>query len=75
MMGVFLRVIAILVEVLILGAIIGVMVFGARLTFFDLGLRPKYKKMVDVTLVILGSIIVVFFIVHLTTFYPPVGTG
>ena len=74
-MDVLLRVIAILVEVLILGAVIGAMLFGARLTFFDLGLRPKYRKMIDMALVIVCSIIVVFFIVHLTTFYPPTGAG
>lgn len=71
-MDVLLRAIAIFVEVLILAAIIYCLLTGARLTIFDLGLGPKYKKVVTMALVVAGCIVVVFFIAHLTSFYPTI---
>ncbi len=71
-MDVLLRTIAIFVEVLILAAIIYCLLTGARLTIFDLGLGPKYKKVVTMALVVAGCIVVVFFIAHLTSFYPTI---
>lgn len=71
-MDVLLRTIAIIVEVLILAAIIYCLLTGARLTIFDLGLGPKYKKVVTMALVVAGCIVVVFFIAHLTSFYPTI---
>ena len=69
-MDVLLRTIAISVEVLILTSIIYVLLKGVRLTLFDLGLGSKYGKVVALALVTVGVIVVVFFIAHLTTFYP-----
>jgi len=71
-MDVLLRTIAIFIEVLILAAIIYCLLTGARLTIFDLGLGPKYKKVVTMALVVAGCIVVVFFIAHLTSFYPTI---
>ena len=71
-MDVFLRVIAIFIEVVILAAIIYCLLSGVRLTLFDLGLRSKYGKMVSVALLVAGFIVVLFFVAHLTVFYPTV---
>ncbi len=69
------RIIAIFIEVVILVAIILCLLVGARLTVFDLGLGPKYKKVVTMALVMAGGIVVVFFIAHLTSFYPAIPAG
>ena len=69
------RVIAILIEIGILTLIFYCFLAGARLTIFDLGLVPKYKKMVTVALVIVGGIVVTFFIAHLTLLYPTIEVG
>ena len=71
-MDVLLRILAILIEEIILSALIFSLLWAVRLTIFDLGLRPKYKNMVTVALVAVGAVCLVFFIVHLTTFYPTV---
>ena len=69
-MDILLRVIAIFIEVVILGAIIYTLLTGARLTIFDLGLKLNYQKMIAVALIVVGCIAVLFFAAHLTTFYP-----
>ena len=69
-MDVLLRVIAIVIEVVIMAAIIYSLLAGARLTIFDLGIEPKYKKVITMALVVAGCIVVFFFIAHLTAFYP-----
>ncbi len=71
-MDVFLRVIAIFMEVLILASIIYALVTGVRLTIFDLGLGLKYKKVVAMALILAGGMVLVFFIAHLTAFYPAI---
>ena len=71
-MDVLLRGIAIFIEVLVLASIMYVLLAGARLTIFDLGLGPRYKKVVAMVLVMAGSVVVVFFIAHLTAFYPTI---
>lgn len=70
-MDVLLRVIAIIVEVLLLTAISYAILNGVRLAAFDLGLGGKFRKAITMALVVVGVIVVVFFIAHLTTFYPP----
>ena len=69
-MGVLLRTIAIIVEVVILAAIACSVLNGVRLTAFDLGIGPKYSKVIAMILLAVGFILVIFFIAHLTTFYP-----
>ena len=69
-MDIFLRTIAIIIEVLILGVITYAILNGARLTVFDLGVGPKYDKAIAMMLLALGFIALIFFIAHLTAFYP-----
>jgi len=71
-MDILLRTVAIFIEVLILASIMFSMLLGVRLILFDLGLGPKYRKMITVALALGGCIALVFFISHLTTFYPTV---
>ena len=71
-MGVLLRVVAIFIEVVILVSIMYVLLTGVQLILFDLGIGAKYNKMLTMVLVLVGCIVVVFFIAHLTTFYPTV---
>jgi succinate dehydrogenase/fumarate reductase cytochrome b subunit len=70
-MDVFLRTIAIIIEVLILAAVAYAVLNGARLAVLDLGIKPKYNKAIIMALFTVGAIVVIFFIAHLTTFYPP----
>jgi succinate dehydrogenase/fumarate reductase cytochrome b subunit len=71
-MDIFLRTIAIIIEVLILTAITYALFNGVRLTASDLGIGPKYGKAVILALLAVGFIVVIFFIAHLTTFYPAI---
>jgi succinate dehydrogenase/fumarate reductase cytochrome b subunit len=71
-MDIFLRTIAIIIEVLILTAITYALLNGVRLTASDLGIGPKYGKAVILALLAVGFIVVIFFIAHLTTFYPAI---
>ena len=71
-MDILLRVIAIAIEVLILAALMYALLTGVWLTIFDLGLGPKYKKAVAMALALVGGMAVIFFIAHLTSFYPSV---
>ena len=71
-MDALIRAVAILVEVLILSTITFCLLLGVRIVLFDLGLRAKYKSMVNVVLAAVGVIALTFFIVHLTAFYPTV---
>lgn len=71
-MDIFLRAMAILVEVSILAAIMYALLSGVWLTIFDMGLGSKYKKIVVIVLVLVGSMAVIFFIAHLISFYPTV---
>ena len=69
-MDILLRVIAIVIEVVILVAIMYSVLAGVWLAIFDLGVGPKYKKVIAMVFVLAGCIVVVFFIAHLTAFYP-----
>ena len=71
-MDMFLRVIAIIIEVLILAAIAYAVLNGVRLTAFDLGIKRKYNKFISLALIAVGFIFLIFFIAHLTTFYPTI---
>ena len=71
-MDIFLRTIAIILEVALLAVIAYAILNGARLTAFDLGVKPKYGKALTMALLAVGIIVVVFFIAHLTTFYPTI---
>jgi len=71
-MDVFLRVIAIIIEVLLLAIIAFAVLNGVRLTAFDLGIGRKYNRVLSMALIVVGCIIVIFFIAHLMTFYPTI---
>jgi hypothetical protein len=71
-MDVFIRVIAVAIEVIILTALLGCLLYGVWLILFDLGLGEKYKKAIAMALVMVICIIVGFFIAHLTAFYPAI---
>lgn len=71
-MDVLVRVIAIVIEVVILTAIIYSLLAGVWLTIFDLGIGVKYKKVITMAMAVVGCIMVIFFIAHLTSFYPAI---
>ena len=71
-MDIFLRAIAIFLEVILLGVIAYAVLNGVRLSVFDLGVRPKYNRAVTMALIAVGVILLVFFIAHLITFYPTI---
>ena len=71
-MDILFRTIAIIIEVVILTAITYAVLNGVRLAIFDLGVGSKYSKAVTMALLAVGVLIVVFFIAHLTTFYPTI---
>ena len=65
-----LRAIAIFLEVVVLTGIIYCILNGVRLALFDFGIGSKYTKVIVMAVVAAGSLLVVFFIVHLSIFYP-----
>ena len=71
-MDIFLRSIAIFLEVVLLAVIAYAVLNGVRLTIFDLGLGAKYRNAIAMLLLTIGAIILIFFIAHLTTFYPTI---
>ena len=71
-MDILVRTIVIILEVLILAAIAYSVLNGVRLTAFDLGIGPKYSKAIAMSLLAVGFIILIFFIAHLTAFYPAI---
>lgn len=69
-MDIFIRTIAVIIEVLLLGIIAYSVLVGVRLIASDLGLKPKYNRMINTALIIVGCIVLTFFIAHLTLLYP-----
>ena len=65
------RAIGIILEVLVLTGMIYCILNGVRLILADFGIGPKYDKPIIMFLAAAGSLLVIFFIAHLTTFYPP----
>jgi len=71
-MDTFLRVIAVLIEVAILGVLFYSIIAGVRLMLFDLGIKQQYNKIVTFFLAAAGSLFLVFLFSHLFTFYPEI---
>ena len=71
-MDIFLRTIAIIIEVLLLVVIAYAILNGFRLTAFDLGIKSKYSKIVAMAFIVVGCVVLVFFIAHLTAWYPAI---
>ncbi len=67
------RVVAIFFEVVILAGIMYSLTTGVGLAILDLGIGAKYGKPLRGVLLIVVGITVVFFIAHLTSFYPVPG--
>ncbi len=68
-----LRGVAIFIEVAILAGIMYALVTGVGLAILDLGVGAKYGKPLRGVLLIVAGIATVFFIAHLTAFYPVPG--
>ena len=71
-MDTFLRVIAVLIEVAILGIVFYSIFAGIRLILFDLGIKQQHNKIVTFFLAAAGSLFLVFLFSHLFTFYPEI---
>lgn len=71
-MDAFLRVVAVIIEVVILGAVFYFMIGGVRLILFDLGVQRQYSKVIMIFLIAVGCLITVFLVSHLSTFYPSI---
>ena len=67
------RILAITIEVLILAAISYAVLKGVRLATLDLGIKARYGRAVTLALLAVGVVVLVFFIAHLTAFYPGAG--
>ena len=66
----FLRVVAVLLEVSVLGVMILCLVWGLKLLLEDLGVNKKYDKVLVMALAVVFLICVLFFTFHLAAFYP-----
>ena len=71
-MDILLRVVAVAIEVIILAVLLYCLLDGVWLTIFDLGLGAKYKKVIAMLFAVVGCIVLVFLVAHLTTFYPAI---
>ena len=65
------RVFGIIIEMLILAGFAYCILRGVHLAGFQTGMGLKYQKMFSILLTVVGMIVVVFFISHLTMLYPP----
>ena len=66
----FLRVVAVFLEVSVLGVMIFCLFWGLKLLLEDLGLNKKYDKVIVMALAVVFFIVVIFFTIHLSAFYP-----
>ena len=71
-MDVLLRTIAVIIEVLIIGAVFFCILLGVRMLLLDAGLTPRYSRIITVALLAVGALLGTFLVSHLVTFYPPV---
>jgi len=66
----FLRVVAVLLEVSVLSIMILCMLWGLKLLLVELGVDKKYDRAIFMALATLLGIATLFFIMHLSAFYP-----
>jgi hypothetical protein len=69
-MDVFVRTAAIILEVLVLASIIYCILWGVKLILAEFGVGSKYNRAILMALTVVGALLVIFFITHLTAFYP-----
>ena len=66
----FLRVVAVILEVSVLGIMILCLFWGLKLLLDDFGINKKYEKAIVMALSVLWFVVVFFFTMHLSSFYP-----
>jgi branched-subunit amino acid transport protein AzlD len=66
----FLRVVAVLLEVTVLGIMMLCLFWGVKLLLDDFGINKKYEKAIVMALSVIWFVIVFFFFMHLSSFYP-----
>jgi hypothetical protein len=66
----FLRVVAVLLEVGVLGIMMLCLFWGLKLLLDDFGINKKYEKAIVMALSTIWFVIVFFFFMHLSSFYP-----
>jgi branched-subunit amino acid transport protein AzlD len=66
----FLRVLAVLLEVSVLGIMMLCLFWGLKLLLDDFGINKKYEKAIVMALSVIWVVIVFFFAMHLSSFYP-----
>jgi branched-subunit amino acid transport protein AzlD len=66
----FLRVVAVLLEVSVLGIMSLCLFWGVKLLLDDFGINKKYEKAIVMALSVIWVVFVVFFAMHLSSFYP-----
>ena len=69
-MDIFLRVVAVILEVLVLASVVYCILWGMKLALAEFGVGPKYSRAILMALTVVGVLLVCFFIAHLTAFYP-----
>mgnify|MGYP001589768947 CR=1 FL=1 len=69
----FLRVVAVLLEVSVLAIMILCLLWGLKLLLVELGISKKYEKAIVMALAVVFFMLVIFFTVHLSAFYPAYG--
>jgi len=69
-MDIFLRTAAIILEVLVLASVIFCILWGVKLILVEFGVGSKYNRAILMALSVVGALLVIFFITHLTAFYP-----
>jgi hypothetical protein len=66
----FLRIVAVLLEVVVLGIMMLCLFWGVKLLLDDFGINKKYEKAIVMALSVVWVVIVFFFTMHLSSFYP-----
>ncbi|MCX5992521.1 MAG: hypothetical protein NTZ04_09435 [Chloroflexi bacterium] len=69
-MDIFLRVVAVILEVLVLASVVYCILWGMKLALAEFGVGPKYSRAILMALTVVGVLLVCFFVAHLTAFYP-----
>ena len=71
-MDAFLRAIAVILEIIVIGAIFFCILYGVKMVLLEIGMKEKYSKIINVALVAVGGLLLTFLASHLATFYPTI---
>ena len=69
-MDILVRTAAIVLEVLVLAGIVGCILWGVKLILAQFGVDSKYNRAILMALTVVGALLVIFYVTHLTAFYP-----